>query len=84
VIILIAWMLCCCWVVGYCGTFAFPSPDGNGGPAALSTIFGFPTWVFWGIAVPWIVTNLFTIVFCFFVLRDDDETGDDETGDDDV
>jgi hypothetical protein len=78
VVILIAWVLCCCWVVGYCGAFAFPSTSGDAAVDATSTTFGFPSWVVWGIAVPWVVTNLFTIAFCFLFLRDDDAAGDDD------
>lgn len=77
-VILIAWVLGCCWVVGYCAAFAFPSADGTGGSDAPSTIAGFPSWVVWGIAVPWIVINLFTIAFCLFILREDDATGDED------
>jgi len=31
-----------------------------------------PSWVVWGIAVPWIVADIFTVWFCFFYMKDDD------------
>ena len=78
VVILIAWVLCCCWVLGYCAVFAYPSTEGDEATAVAGTTLGFPSWVVWGIAVPWVVTNVFTIVFCFFILREDDSAGDDD------
>lgn len=35
------------------------------------TVWGMPRWVFWGIAVPWIASNIFTVVFCLFYMADD-------------
>ena len=41
-----------------------------------------PDWVFWGIAVPWLVCVLFTTWFCFFYMADDDlgRDPDEEAG----
>lgn len=38
----------------------------------LSTTWGIPTWLFWGIAVPWVVADVFTTWFCFCHVADDD------------
>lgn len=64
-IILVFWFGMMLWVVGYCGSFAYET----GGEMTL--IMGFPSWVFWGIAVPWLVANLFTFWFCLFGMKDD-------------
>lgn len=35
------------------------------------TVLGIPSWVFWGVCVPWIAANLFTFWFAWFFLADD-------------
>lgn len=40
-------------------------------------IWGVPSWVFWGLLVPWIAGTAFTAWFAFAVLRDD-PLGSDE------
>ena len=74
VTILCTWAAFCVWVIGYCSLYAYPGPE-----AELSTSFGMPSWVFWGIAVPWCCATLFTIYFGFGIFRDqplDDEEED--------
>ena len=41
-------------------------------PENIPTTLGMPSWVVWGIAVPWIVADIFTVWFCFFYMKDDD------------
>ncbi len=41
-------------------------------PRVPSMIWGVPTWVFWGLFVPWIVLILVTWFFAVFVLKDDE------------
>lgn len=65
--ILIAWMLSCAWVIAYCGLRAYPDSPFE----ETSLLFGFPDWVVWGIALPWLACNVFTIVFCLFGIKDD-------------
>ncbi|MBL8892920.1 MAG: hypothetical protein JNL67_23280 [Planctomycetaceae bacterium] len=36
----------------------------------ISLLWGMPTWVFWGIFVPWITIDFVAIWFCFFYLQD--------------
>lgn len=36
------------------------------------TVAGLPTWVFWGIAVPWAAATVSTIAFALFGLRMED------------
>lgn len=40
-------------------------------------IWGVPSWVFWGLFVPWIAGTAFTAWFAFTVLRDDPLGGDE-------
>ena len=41
------------------------------GDTEPSMVLGIPSWVFWGILVPWIFANLVTGWFCFRFMRDD-------------
>ena len=47
----------------------------NGKP--LELVWGMPSWVFYGIFLPWMVVNLIGIWFCFFFMKDDDLDADD-------
>lgn len=59
----LVWAVPYCYLTGYIGDFE------RGG---LSTTLGIPTWLFWGIAVPWLIADLVTVWFCFFYMADDD------------
>ena len=43
----------------------------------FSTVWGIPSWLFWGIAVPWLLADVFTLWFCFFYMKDGDLGEDD-------
>ena len=36
-------------------------------------MFGFPGWVFWGVAMPWLVANAVTFWFCQRVLKNEED-----------
>jgi len=38
---------------------------------ATQTVWGMPRWVFWGVAVPWMGANVYTVYFCVFRIADD-------------
>ncbi len=38
----------------------------------LELTFGLPSWVVWGVAVPWIVCGAISIWYCLFLIEDDD------------
>ena len=69
--ILLTWLGCGLWVIVYCGLYGY-----NLAPVNISTTFGFPDWVFWGIAAPWMVANVVTFWFCLCVLKNE---GDEES-----
>jgi hypothetical protein len=49
----------------------------------MSRVLGMPDWVFWCIAVPWLVCFAFSAWFCFGFMADDDLGQDpDEDGHD--
>ena len=57
------------WEVVYCYLFGYGDAID---PAALDTVLGVPSWIFWGVAAPWIVANLFTFWFCTRYMGDND------------
>lgn len=58
------WAIPICWFCGYL-------PEGEE-LTQVSTILGMPSWTFWGIALPWLGVDLFTVWFCFFHMKNDD------------
>ena len=72
VVIFGVWVACLLWAVPYCYFFGYPSDGAAINPDAITTIWGIPSWVFWGILVPWLAADAFTIWFCFFYMVDDD------------
>lgn len=37
----------------------------------IATILGMPSWVFWGILVPWLAADLVTAWFCFSLMKNE-------------
>ena len=66
-ILLLGWLAFASWVLIYCGLAAY-----NQDQESIRIIFGMPSWVFWGIAIPWIFSIIFTIFFSLFVMKDID------------
>lgn len=69
VLILAVWFVAFLWTVPFCYFNGFNSQVE---PGEIQFILGIPTWVFWGVAVPWIGCNLVTIWFCFWYFTEDD------------
>jgi hypothetical protein len=74
-LLMAVWALALLWSVGYSRLFGY---DRNADDIPL--ILGMPDWVFWGIAVPWVICFLFTTWFCFFFMADDDLGRDADEG----
>lgn len=68
-IIFCVWLITLLWAVPFCYTNGYP--DGFD-PKRFTTVWGIPSWLFWGIAVPWLAADVFTTWFCFFFMADDD------------
>ena len=69
-----AWAVGLVWAVPYCYLNGYGLPPGE-----VETTFGIPTWIFWGILIPWIAADLFTAWFCFSYFVEDD-LGEDQAG----
>ena len=74
ILIASAWAVGLVWAVPYCYLNGYGLPPGD-----VGTTFGIPTWLFWGILIPWIAADLFTAWFCFFYFVEDD-LGEDQAG----
>jgi len=82
VVVGIVWFLALVWTVGYCYLFGYQHPDDatvtQAGIAQARTsdnlrlILGFPDWVIIGIIAPWLACTAITILFCLFIMADDD------------
>ncbi|MGI6075167.1 MAG: DUF997 family protein [Pyramidobacter sp.] len=56
-------LICCClcWFLGY-----------NKEPSQITLIAGIPSWIVWGVVVPWVVMVIFTVIYSFFIMEGDD------------
>ena len=77
IIIFSVWLLALLWAVPYCyfGGYAVAESD------QLQTVWGIPSWVFWGIAAPWLLADVFTVWFCLSYMEDDDVTSGAKSAD---
>ena len=64
--VLCTWLVFCVWVVGVCLKNGY---DIN--PDNLQVTMGMPSWVFWGIGLPWLMANVVTIWFALKFVADD-------------
>ena len=69
IIIFSLWVAGLVWAVPFCYCNGYID---DYDPETFTTILGIPAWLFWGIAVPWIVADIFTTWFCFCYMKDDD------------
>jgi len=68
VIIFMTWVAGLLWAVPFCYANGYLTGDGT----EFTMTMGVPTWLFWGILVPWIAADIFTTWFCFCYMKDDD------------
>ena len=69
VVIISTWFIALLWTVPYCYLNGYLPEEGV---REVTFIWGIPSWVFFGIACPWMVANLITTWFCFGFFQDDD------------
>lgn len=67
-VILALWMLSFAWTVTYSYVNGYATAES---PRELEMTLGIPSWVWWGIAVPWIVSGIVSILMCLFFIQDD-------------
>jgi uncharacterized membrane protein YhdT len=64
------------FTIGYCRLHGYYS-----GKEGIQFVYGFPSWVFWGVIVPWLVCVVFSFIFAALIMRDED-LGEDPAGGD--
>ena len=64
------WLILLAWlgVIGYSAAKGYDLA-----PEEVSTVLGFPGWVFWGVVTPWMIANAFTFWFCLRALKNDED-----------
>ena len=67
IVLLVAFGVCMVWSVSTCYWLGYDVSAEE----LQQTVLGMPRWVFWGIAVPWLASNIFTVIFCLFYMQDD-------------
>lgn len=66
--IFLLWFACLLWAVpvsyamGYGQTVV---------PGEVPTVMGMPSWVFWGLLLPWLAADVVTIWLCFRFIKND-------------
>ncbi|MCG8649797.1 MAG: YhdT family protein [Pirellulales bacterium] len=64
--IVAAWLVNFGWVIGFSVARGYRVVEAD----ALVMILGMPSWVFWGVFLPWIAVTLFTIWFTLTQMTD--------------
>ena len=65
--IFVIWFVHFVWVVGYCYAFGYQTQENE-----LTTVIGMPSWVFWGVFIPWISATLVSTWFALTQIEDHD------------
>lgn len=60
----------CFWSIFVCYNYGYLGPSEQ--RSEVSTVFGVPSWAFWGIGLPWVVVDVVAVWFCFFFMKADD------------
>ena len=55
----VVWLVTLVYTVGYCYRYGY-----NLTKAELTFVLGFPSWIFWGVVVPWVGCFLFSDLVC--------------------
>ncbi len=66
----------CAWAVLACYLFGYGDPPAAG--TEIAKVLGMPSWIFWGICLPWIAVDVVAVWFCFFYMQVDD-LGENDT-----
>lgn len=66
-VILVAFVMFMVWSISACYMTGYHEPGGQ----SPDRVFGMPSWVFWGVLVPWLAADVFSLWFCLFFMADD-------------
>ena len=59
------------WTVPYCYLFGYDND-----PETIRITLGMPSWVLWGVAVPWLAATVFSCWFALCYMKDDPLDGE--------
>lgn len=66
----LTWIAALVFCGGWIGYFGYVPPSDR--PDMPPLVLGIPSWVVWGLLVPWLVLILITWFFAAFILKDDE------------
>lgn len=72
--IIAAWVFFGFWVVGVSLLTGYDVD-----PDTMKLVAGMPAWIFWGVALPWLASNIFIVWFCLKFMTDDPLGEDDDS-----
>lgn len=78
IIIGVVWVVSTIYCCAYSYWAGYERPGQKLGPDDVHPIFGMPSWIFWGVIVPWVACSIFIFWFAGFYMSDDD-LGKDRT-----
>ncbi|OYP36387.1 DUF997 family protein [Rhodopirellula sp. MGV] len=64
--ILAIWLIAFAWVITYCTLFGYQVSADH-----LPLVFGMPSWVFWGVFLPWGISVVVSIWFALTMIQND-------------
>ncbi|MBX2821859.1 MAG: YhdT family protein [Rhodothermaceae bacterium] len=64
--ILVAFLACLVWTVGYSALFGYEIDASQ-----LTLVLGMPSWVFWGVFIPWMSATVFSVWFGLVYMKED-------------
>ena len=67
--IFLLWFLCLLWAVPVSYALGYGQ---DVVPGQVPTVMGMPSWVFWGLLLPWLAADAVTVWFCFRFIQNDD------------
>lgn len=67
--IFLLWFFCLLWTVPVSYALGYGQEVV---PGQVPTVMGMPSWVFWGLLLPWLAADGVTIWFCFRFIQNDD------------
>ena len=70
IVIFLTWCVTLVWSVSMCYWLGY-----GASVADLKTVWGIPSWVFWGIVIPWTTAVVFSLWFSLAYMTDDDLSG---------
>jgi hypothetical protein len=71
---LLVWVVALIYTMLYCARYGYHQTEKE-----LTFVLGFPSWVFWGIVVPWAACVVISVWYAFWYMADDDLGEEEET-----